>query len=383
MKFIIFFIYIPFVYSELHSFITTYTGISGQMTADDCPEFSAVTTLDDQQIDYYDSNIKKLIPRQYWMKEFASEELWKEDNEIREQVWQVYKNNIPVLMKRFNQSHGVHTFQRMYGCEWDDKTGDSNGFDQYGYDGEDFISLDIKEGRYTESVQQAELTVMKWNNNKEQLEILQEYFGHECVYWLKEFLYFPKATFKKADHPKVSLLQKNPDSPVECHVTDFLFRNTIISWRKNGQAMSDSSKLVKSGDTLPNEDGTFQRTLNLSVPPDEYKKDQYTCVVEHKSLTETIQKTVKEIKSSIPGSDASSIMYHVLMAIITVIFLLTVLCVLWKCREKFKACNTQGNTHSKHKARNTETQEDRQALTSTPEISTWFASPEATSHTNS
>lgn len=64
--------------------------------------------------------------------------------------------------------------------------------------------------------------------------------------------------------------------------------------------MSDSSKLVKSGDTLPNEDGTFQRKLTLDVPPDEYKESQYTCVVEHKSLTKTIEKTltVNEKKSS-------------------------------------------------------------------------------------
>jgi len=93
------------VCSELHSFIITYTGINGQMTAG-IPEFSAVTTLDGDQIDYYDSNIKKLIPKRHWMKEFASNELWREDTEIRKHVQQIYRNNIPVLMQRFNQSDG-------------------------------------------------------------------------------------------------------------------------------------------------------------------------------------------------------------------------------------------------------------------------------------
>ncbi|XP_056093762.1 major histocompatibility complex class I-related gene protein-like [Rhinichthys klamathensis goyatoka] len=291
MRLIIFFIYMPLVYSELHRFLTAYTRISGQTFAE-IPEFFAVTTLDDQQIDYYDSNKKKLIPRQDWMKEFASTELWKEYTDIREKLQQIYKINNYVLKEEFTQSDGVHAYQRMYGCDWDDETGDSHGFDQYGYDGEDFISLDLKENRYISPVPQGIPTVMKWNNDREQLETLQQYFGHECVYWLKELLHLSKATFKKTE-PKVSLLQKNLAEDVECHVTGFLFKNASILWRKNGQAMSDSSKL-ESRDTLPNEDGTFQRTVALYVLPNKWKKDRYTCVVEHKSLTETIQKILTE-----------------------------------------------------------------------------------------
>ncbi|XDV22986.1 hypothetical protein PO909_027724 [Leuciscus waleckii] len=153
MKFIIFFLCVPLVYSEIHRFITTYTAINGKTIAG-TPEFSAVTTLDGQQIDYYDSNIKKMIPKQNWMNEFASTEMWKKYTDIRENLQQIYKNNIHVLMETFNQSHGVHTYQRMYGCEYDDETGDSHGFDQYGYDGEDFISLDLKKLRYNTSVPQ-------------------------------------------------------------------------------------------------------------------------------------------------------------------------------------------------------------------------------------
>lgn len=92
---------------------------------------------------------------------------------------------------------GVHMYQRMYGCVWDDETEVSHGFDEYNYDGQHFISLDLKEGRYTAHVQQAEPTVLKWNNDREQFDFLKQYYKHECINWLKEILNFSKATFKK------------------------------------------------------------------------------------------------------------------------------------------------------------------------------------------
>ncbi len=82
----------------------------------------------------------------------------------------------------------------MYGCGWDDQTGSSEGFDQYGYDGEDFITLDLKKLRYITAVQQGFITAVKWNNNTAQLELLRQYYQRDCVNWLKYFL-----TLKKAD----------------------------------------------------------------------------------------------------------------------------------------------------------------------------------------
>uniref|UniRef100_A0A671SFQ2 Major histocompatibility complex class I-related gene protein-like n=1 Tax=Sinocyclocheilus anshuiensis TaxID=1608454 RepID=A0A671SFQ2_9TELE len=288
-------------FSELHSLITTYTGIHGQTVAG-IPEFSAVTTLDGRQIDYYDSDKGTLVPRQDWMKEFASRDTWKKDTKIREQVQKIYKNNIPHLMKRFDQTHGVHVYQRMYGCERDDETGDSRGFDQYGYDGEDFITLDLRKGRYNTSVPQATVTVEKWNNDRTQLDSLTEYYRNECSYWLRVFLkksfVVKKGTLslRTSICPDVTLLQKNSSSPVVCHATGFYPSAVTITWRKNGQDHNN----VKIGDTLPNEDGTFQKNATLNVLQDVWKKDQYGCVVEHINLTDPIQKilTEDEIKSN-------------------------------------------------------------------------------------
>lgn len=288
MKIIIVLIGIHLVYSEYHSLITTYTGIRGLT---ETPEFIAVTTLDKQQIDYYDSDTNELIPKQDWMKKYTSGEMWKEDSKIRQEVHQIYRRNIHDLMERFNQTRGVHVYQRMYGCEWDDQTGESHGIDQYGYDGEDYVMLDIMEIRYITPVPQGEITVQKWNNNRAQLQHLQKYYKYECVKWLKQFLASRKAPLE-TKAPKVFLLQRSPSSPVECFATGFYPSAVTVTWLKGGQELN---KYADLGETLPNEDGTFQSKSLLKVSADNWKNvHDYFCEVEHMGIT--TQKTLIERK---------------------------------------------------------------------------------------
>ncbi|XP_043079772.1 LOW QUALITY PROTEIN: major histocompatibility complex class I-related gene protein-like [Puntigrus tetrazona] len=279
------------VCSAEHSFRTLYS----EMNLPDFPEISSLTTLDGQHIDYYDSEIKKLIPRQDWMKEFISGDRFVEYTEIREHVQQTNKVNLTVLMEIFNQSHGVHTYQRMYGCGWDDQTGKSYGFDYHGYDGEDFVSLDLTKLLYITVVPEGLITIDKWNNDRVQLEFLWQFYQHKCVSWLKYFLKLREADLE-IRAPQVSLLQKNPSSPVLCQATGFYPAAMTFSWLRNGQDVDED---VDLGELLPNEDGTFQQTSALRLLPDESEKNQYFCVVEHQ--TKTIRKILSqnEIKSNI------------------------------------------------------------------------------------
>ncbi|KAL0167295.1 hypothetical protein M9458_039139, partial [Cirrhinus mrigala] len=81
----------------------------------------------------------------------------------------------------------------MYGCEWDDQTGETNAFKQYGYDGEDFVSLDWKELRYISPVPQGIRTAQSWNNDRDFLENDIDYHRTVCIEWLKKYVEYGKS----------------------------------------------------------------------------------------------------------------------------------------------------------------------------------------------
>ena len=84
--------------------------------------------------------------------------------------------------------------QRMYGCQWDDESGDVDGYKQFGYDGEDFVTMDLKNQRYIASKPQAVITKHKWDKNKGLLESDKQYFTHTCIEWVKKYLQYGNST---------------------------------------------------------------------------------------------------------------------------------------------------------------------------------------------
>ena len=83
---------------------------------------------------------------------------------------------------------GVHVYQNMYGCEWDDETKEVNGFWLYGYDGEDFIAFDLKTETNIAPKQQAVATKNKWDNNKAAIAQEKHYLTRTCIEWLKKYV---------------------------------------------------------------------------------------------------------------------------------------------------------------------------------------------------
>uniref|UniRef100_A0A3Q3E7E4 Major histocompatibility complex class I-related gene protein-like n=1 Tax=Labrus bergylta TaxID=56723 RepID=A0A3Q3E7E4_9LABR len=186
---------------NMHSYKFFFTA-SSEVT--NFPEFVAVGMVDDIQIGHYDSNTKRAEPKQDWMKKVTEDEAeyweWLTQRAVVNQ--QRFKVDLDTFKQRFNQTGGVHIVQRMYGCEWDDETGDVNGYSQYGYDGEDFIVLDMKTMTWVAPQQQAVTIKQEWNKDKARLEYHKNYLTNECVDWLKKFVNYGRSSLMRTGRIK-------------------------------------------------------------------------------------------------------------------------------------------------------------------------------------
>ncbi|GAA6090326.1 BOLA class I histocompatibility antigen, alpha chain BL3-7-like isoform X2, partial [Tachysurus ichikawai] len=67
-----------------------------------------------------------------------------------------------------------------------------------------------------------------------------------------------------------SVFHKHSPSPeVVCHATGFFPKAVMISWRKDGEDVHED---VELRETLPNQDGSFQKRSILKVPAEELQK---------------------------------------------------------------------------------------------------------------
>nr|XP_033493001.1 class I histocompatibility antigen, F10 alpha chain-like isoform X1 [Epinephelus lanceolatus] len=274
---------------SLKYFYTASTGIPN------FPEFVSLGLVDNVPMDCYDSNTRRAEPKQDWMRRVTADDpqYWQRQTEVSVGDQQSFKANIEILKPRFNQTGGVHIVQWMYGCEWDDDTGKINGFHQFGYDGEDFISLDLETETYIAPKPQAVITKHKWDNNKAQIAQDKHYYTQICPEWLKKYVDYGRSSLLRKDLPSVSLLQKSPSSPVSCHSTGFYPNSAMMFWRKDGDELHEN---VDHGEILHNHDGSFQMNVDLdvsSVPPEDWRR--YECVFQLSGVKDIITKLDKAV----------------------------------------------------------------------------------------
>ncbi|XP_036454637.1 H-2 class I histocompatibility antigen, Q9 alpha chain-like [Colossoma macropomum] len=259
-----------------HSLQYFYTAVTPGINF---PEFSVVGQVDGEQTVYYGSDIRKMIPKTEWMRNNEDEDYWKSETQISERHGQNFRANVDILMKRFNQSEGFHTLQWMYGCELhEDAT--KRGYMQFGYDGEDFISLDLNTETWTAANQKAVITKIKWDRERWAAQ-LKNYLENTCTEWLQKYVGYGRSTLERKVPPEVSLFQKDSFSPVVCHATGFFPKAVMISWQKNGEDLYED---VELRETLLNQDGTFQKRSVLTVSPVELNRNQYSCIIQHSGL---------------------------------------------------------------------------------------------------
>nr|ADX01349.1 major histocompatibility class I receptor [Lutjanus sanguineus] len=278
----------------IHSLKYFYTGSS---QVPNFPEFVVVGLVDEVQMVHFDSNTKKTEPKQDWMSRATEDraDYWEYQTQVLVGEHQSFKGNIDILKPRFNQTGGVHIVQRMVGCEWDDETKEIKGFSQYGYDGEDFISFDLKTETYIAPNQQAVITKHKWDNNEAGIAYIKQYLTQICPDWLKKYVDYGRSSLMRTELPSVSLLQKTSSSPVSCHASGFYPDRASLFWRKDGEEHHEG---VDQGEILPNHDGTFQMSVDLDLSSAEDGK-KFECVFQLSGAKDIVTKLDKaEIRTN-------------------------------------------------------------------------------------
>ncbi|XP_062874335.1 H-2 class I histocompatibility antigen, Q9 alpha chain-like [Trichomycterus rosablanca] len=322
-----------------HSLQYFYTGARGI----NFPEFTIVGMMDGGQFVYYDSNMKKMIPKTEWIKKNEGPDYWKMETDKQQGTEESFKVGVTTLMERFNQTEGVHVVQWMYGCERDDD-GTVRGYDQHGYDGEDFISLDLKTGTWTAANAKAVHTKHKWESAGV-ANYKKNYLEKTCIEWLEKYVSYGRETLERKDRPEASVFHKHfPQPELVCHATGFFPRDLVMSWQKNGEEMHEDVEITT---TAPNQDGTFQKRAALRVSPEELKEHEYTCVVQHSSLEKDL---VLKAPGSVDVDVGGGSLGIIVGAVVAVLALVALIAGVWFWKKKnsgFKPVPAKPNSSCK------------------------------------
>ncbi|KAM9446993.1 BOLA class I histocompatibility antigen, alpha chain BL3-7-like [Clarias gariepinus] len=230
-----------------------------------------------------------------------------------------------MTLQHFNHTTGVHTLQLMFGCGLDND-GTTRGHAQLGYDGKDFLSLDLKTKTWIPAKPGAEISEQIWNYVNKTTENWNNYVSTTCIERIKTYVSYRTETLKSRVLLKVSVFQKHssPSPEVVCHATGFFPKSLNITWQKDGEDVHED---VELRETLPNQDGSFQRRSILKVPAEELQKHNYTCVVQHSSLE-------KELVREAPkggGSGGASI--GIIVAVVAALVAVVAGIVVWKKKD--------------------------------------------------
>ncbi|KAK5604378.1 hypothetical protein CRENBAI_018584 [Crenichthys baileyi] len=279
-----------------HSLQYFYTGPSG---VPDFPAYVSVGYVDYIQISHCDSRTNRNVPKQEWMN-FTVED-WDIQTQVCLMNQQIIKANLEIAKQRFNHTEGVHIYQAMYGCQWDDETEQINGYEQYGYDGEDFILFDLNTKTWIAPKPQSIITKHKWDYNRALVEQTKGYLIQVCPEWLKKYVNYGRRSLMRTDLPSVSLLQKTSSSPVSCHATGFYPNRAEMFWRKDGEEIHEG---VDKGEILPNNDGTFQMSVDVDLSSETSENwMKYECVFQLSGVNEDIIVKLEKTKIKTNSAD--------------------------------------------------------------------------------
>ncbi|KAG9261545.1 patr class I histocompatibility antigen, alpha chain G-like [Astyanax mexicanus] len=304
---------------SLQFFLTTVTPVIS------IPEFTAVGQVDAEQAEYYDSNNRTVVLKVSWLNKSDDAEHWEMKLHHAANQEAFSKSIMAVALKVFNQAEkGLHTLQTTIGCQLDDN-GSRRGFAQFGYDGDDLLTLDLKSETWIAAVPQ----ILPFINSSSSAQGTKQFILYQCIDCLLMYVEFGKSVLERKDPPEVSVFQKDSSSSVVCHATGFFPKAVMISWQKNGEELNED---VELRETLPNQDGTFQKRSILTLSPEELKNNNYTCVIQHSSLKKELVLLVSDHKVLSGNGVSVGLIVGVMVGALLLVIIICAAVFIWKRR---------------------------------------------------
>nr|CZT87575.1 MHC class 1 protein [Chlorocebus sabaeus] len=251
------------------------------------PRFFAVGYVDDTQFVRFDSDAasQRMEPRAPWVEQ-EGPEYWDRETRIMKGETQNAPVNLRNLLRYYNQSEaGSHTLQRMVGCDLGPDERRLRGYEQYAYDGKDYIALNEDLRSWTAADMAAQNTQRKWEATR-YAERMRAYLEGECLEWLRRYLENGKETLQRADPPKTHVTHhpvSDHEATLRCWALGFYPAEITLTWQRDGEDQTQDTELVE---TRPAGDGTFQKWAAVVVPSG--KEQRYTCHVQHEGLPEPL-----------------------------------------------------------------------------------------------
>ncbi|XP_070593172.1 BOLA class I histocompatibility antigen, alpha chain BL3-7-like [Erythrolamprus reginae] len=320
-----------------HSLKYFFTSISEPSQGQ--PHFVLVGYVDDQLFSYYDSNSRREQPRVSWMEKLGKEDpqFWERETQISRGSEEAFRRDLETLRNRYNQSEGLHTLQKMYGCELR-RDGSKGGFRQFGYDGRTYITFDKETFTWVAPDPQAQITQRKWDGlpgfNQRKKLYVEEY----CIEWLKKYLSYGNETLLRTEPPVVTMSSRTEvEDGMEthvCRVHGFYPREIDASWTRDGEVwLQDTFR----GFLAPNADGTYHYWISIRVDPKE--RGRYRCRVEHDGLQDPLDLELNEPTDS--KSNLGLIIIGCVVAALVIVGVIAGFLVFFKKRQDgYKAATT-------------------------------------------
>uniref|UniRef100_A0A5K1I7K0 A1 protein n=1 Tax=Macaca mulatta TaxID=9544 RepID=A0A5K1I7K0_MACMU len=268
-----------------HSMRYFYTAVSRPGRGQ--PRFFTVGYVDDTQFVRFDSDAAspRKEPRAPWVEQ-EGPEYWDRETRISKANTQTYRENLRTALRYYNQSEaGSHTIQTMYGCDLGPDGRLLRGYDQFAYDGRDYIALNEDLRSWTAADMAAQNTQRKWEAAGV-AEQWRAYLEGQCLESLRRYLENGKETLQRADPPKTHVTHhpvSDHEATLRCWALGFYPAEITLTWQRDGEDQTQDTELVE---TRPAGDGTFQKWAAVVVPSG--KEQRYTCHVQHEGLPEPL-----------------------------------------------------------------------------------------------